>query len=409
METKNILLGIAIVLIAGSIWYLQSSKVRPESRAKGDVLTENIDATTEENSATNNSASSTTSVDIPTQKIPEPKKSMTASIQSDTASRKAQKAKEYKPSREIIPGGEFINSDAFKLKDYIGKKIILVDFWTYSCINCQRTTPYLNAWYQKYKDQGLVIVGVHTPEFDFEKVYDNVAKAVKEAGIKYPVVQDNAYATWRTYSNQFWPRKYLIDIDGYIIYDHIGEGAYEETEKKIQEALAERAKVIGATDSVSSGTVRPTGIVAVGKGSLSPETYFGSDRNNLLGNGDFGVQGTQTLTAPSTFNINKLYLNGAWNFTSEYARTEGPATITYKYRAMNVYFVASSKNGSKITVLIDGVPAGAHAGADISAEGIGTIKDNRLYKLIQSPSSGEHTLEIRIDGAGLDAYTFTFG
>jgi hypothetical protein len=160
---------------------------------------------------------------------------------------------------------------------------------------------------------------------------------------------------------------------------------------------------------VSSGTVRPTDLVAVGKGSLSPETYFGSDRNNLLGNGNFGVQGTQTLIAPATFNINKLYLNGRWNFTSEYARTEGPTTIIYKYRAMNVYFVASSKNGSKITVLIDGVPAGAHAGADISADGIGTIKDNRLYKLIQSPNSGEHILEIRIDGAGLDAYTFTFG
>ena len=228
MSTKNILLAIALVLIAGSIWYLQSGKVRPGGGEKGEVLTETP--------ATESSTSTMAKIDTK----PDATSPFSSVAQNDTATRKAQKAKKYTSAREIVPGGGFINTEPFKLKDFIGKKVILLDFWTYSCINCQRTTPYLNAWYEKYKDQGLVIVGVHTPEFDFEKVYENVANAVKEEGIKYPVVQDNDYATWQTYENRFWPRKYLIDIDGYIIYDHIGEGAYDETERLIQTALKER-------------------------------------------------------------------------------------------------------------------------------------------------------------------------
>jgi thiol-disulfide isomerase/thioredoxin len=132
----------------------------------------------------------------------------------------------------------YINThDGFRLSEIVGKKVVLVDFWTYSCINCQRTQPYLNAWYKKYKDAGLEIVGVHTPEFAFEKDRANVVAAVEKFGITYPVVQDNDYQTWGTYGNRYWPRKYLIDIDGYIVYDHIGEGGYEETEEKIQELL----------------------------------------------------------------------------------------------------------------------------------------------------------------------------
>ena len=140
----------------------------------------------------------------------------------------AAKAKQYPKAKEFITPSGFINTPAFKLSDIVGKKVVLIDFWTYSCINCQRTIPYLNAWYNKYKDYGLVIVGVHTPEFDFEKDQSNVAAAVQKAGITYPVVMDNDQGTWNAYGNQYWPREYLIDIDGYVVHDHIGEGGYAE-------------------------------------------------------------------------------------------------------------------------------------------------------------------------------------
>src|SRR3989344_6905350 len=140
------------------------------------------------------------------------------------------KAKQYVSAKEISTPDGFINTDAISIANLIGKNVILIDFWTYSCINCQRTLPYLNAWYEKYADQGLEIIGIHTPEFDFEKEYANVEKAIEKFGIKYPVVLDNDYSTWQAYKNQYWPRKYLIDIDGFVVYDHIGEGGYDETE-----------------------------------------------------------------------------------------------------------------------------------------------------------------------------------
>src|SRR3989344_2128687 len=147
------------------------------------------------------------------------------------------KTKRYEQAKEITTPDGFINSEPFKLADFVGKKVILLDIWTYSCINCQRTIPRINEWQEKYADKGLLIVGLHTPEFEFEKDIANVREAVKKFGIKYHVVLDNDYSTWRAYRNQYWPRKYLIDIDGFIVYDHIGEGGYAETERKIQEAL----------------------------------------------------------------------------------------------------------------------------------------------------------------------------
>ena len=144
------------------------------------------------------------------------------------------------------PSG-FLNAEPFAFADLVGEKVILVNFLTYSCINCQRTFPYLNEWYTKYGEEGLAVIGIHTPEFAFEKDIENVRMALATYGIEFPVVLDNDYATWRAYGNNYWPRKYLIDIEGNIVYDHIGEGAYEETEEKIREALREREKKIGAT------------------------------------------------------------------------------------------------------------------------------------------------------------------
>ena len=154
----------------------------------------------------------------------------------------SEKAKRYDRAREITDPAGFINSEPFQLRDVIGKKVILLDIWTYSCINCQRTLPYITSWDEKYRDEGLLVVGIHSPEFEFEKKQENVMAAVEQFGIKYPVVLDNDFGTWHAYRNSYWPRKYLIDIDGYVVYDRIGEGGYAETERKIQELLAERAQ-----------------------------------------------------------------------------------------------------------------------------------------------------------------------
>ena len=162
----------------------------------------------------------------------------------------AEKAAEYSRAKELVNPTGFINTPPFKLSDLAGQKVILIDFWTYSCINCIRTIPYLNAWYAKYKDLGLSIVGVHTPEFDFEKDLNNVTKAVQSFGIKYPVVLDSDYGTWDAYSNLYLPNEFLIDIDGFIVHQHTGEGNYDDTEHAIQAALKERAQVLGINETI---------------------------------------------------------------------------------------------------------------------------------------------------------------
>jgi cytochrome c biogenesis protein CcdA/thiol-disulfide isomerase/thioredoxin len=303
------------------------------------------------------------------------------------------------------PGGQPITLAGFK-----GKKVVLVDFWTYSCINCQRTIPYLNAWYKKYSDQGLEIVSIHTPEFAFEKVLGNVADGVKRFGIQYPVVLDNDYGTWKAFSNQYWPRDYLIDIDGFIVHDHAGEGDYDGTEQAIQQALAERASILG-NGKVSGGIVAPDDAVNMDPNKVnSPETYFGSNRNEYLANGDKNTNGAQSLSAPTDVLLNNLYLAGAWNFNPEYAETKDiTAKIIYKYDAKDLYFVASSESGATVKILLDGKPITAGRGADVKADGTALIKENRLYKIVGGTDYGEHTLEIDITSGTLDAYTFTFG
>src|SRR3989344_15985 len=195
--------------------------------------------------------------------------------------------------KEIAGPAGFVNTGknadgtdkAISIGALVGKKVILIDFLTYSCINCQRTFPYLNAWYETYKDRGLEIVGIHTPEFAFEKDIDNVREAMKNFGIKHPIVLDNDYATWRAYGNQYWPRKYLIDIYGNIVYDHIGEGAYEETEMKIRELLLERAEVLGLNKPDTNEELAASQMPEGENTARSPETYFGSLRNERLANG----------------------------------------------------------------------------------------------------------------------------
>lgn len=321
----------------------------------------------------------------------------------------AEKAKLYPYAKEIAQPSGFINVDNITIGSLIGKKVILVDFWTYSCINCERTIPYLNAWYAKYHDQGFEIIGVHTPEFQFEHDITNVRQAVMKFGIQYPVVLDNNYATWGSYGNQYWPEDYLIDIDGFIVDRHIGEGDYDTTEAEIQRLLKERADALGIQENISNTTATPANAVSVDFSKVSsPETYFGSARNQYLGNGKPQVAGLQTLAVPGSLLPNVLYLGGTWNFTDQYAGTTGNNSVVFTYDAKNVYFVASAENATPVTVMLDGKPVSVGAGADVSS-GIVTVKDNRLYTIVQGQDYGEHMLELDIARPGLRAYTFTFG
>jgi len=372
---KKILLIIILIVIASSIYYLEAQKVAPVE--VGDsaeiVLPESVDGMTFE-----------------------------------------RKGKIYKQAKELVAPSGFLNTDGpITIKELIGKKVILVDFWTYSCINCQRTFPYLKAWYEKYKDQGLEIIGVHSPEFEFEKDRDNVAKAIERFGLTYPVVQDNDFATWRAYKNRYWPRKYLIDIDGFIVYDHIGEGGYSTTEMKIQELLTERMEKLGGDVTVlSTGLVDPLGVtVRTGLGKISPEIYFGGLRNEYLANGAIGKLGLQNLKKPDRVEDEKLYLIGDWDIQKEFSENKSAkAKIIYRYQAKAVFMVLSADKPIQVKVLRDGKPLGDAAGLDVDDHGFITVQEERLYKIVTDKTNvGFSTLELIMEEPGLKAFTFTFG
>ncbi len=304
MSKKNLLLVVIVLGVAVSVWYLEHMKVSPAGTGTGGAAQAiNISFDAANVSVTSDASSSVTS---------SPSSPATASSLNTTQVREmlatisAQDKKAgYQPAIEIVGPTGFVNaSSTFKLADLIGKKVILLDFWTYSCVNCVRTLPYLTSWYSKYKDQGLVIVGVHTPEFDFEKNIDNVRTAAKQYGIEYPIVLDSNYGTWNAYGNLYWPHEYLIDIAWYIVHDHIGEGSYDETEGLIQKLLAERATALGvSTSSIAKSDVniKPADLNGIG----SPETYFGSARNELLANGisPINMQRMPILVQRSSINM----------------------------------------------------------------------------------------------------------
>ena len=213
----------------------------------------------------------------------------------------AAKQQQFPLAPEIVPTGEWLNSEPQTITGLRGK-VVLVDFWTYSCINCIRTLPYIESWHEKYNDSGLVILAVHTPEFEFEKNAENVQRAAEKYGLKYAIVQDNEYRTWRAYSNRYWPRKYLIDIDGFIRYDHIGEGGYEETEEHIQELLKERNARLNMTMDVEKPlTVEQTQNHEIG----TPELYFGYGfRRNVDSTSEYSIcEGSKPVGSGAFVNI----------------------------------------------------------------------------------------------------------
>ena len=338
---------------------------------------------------------------------------------TDIAAIRAEKAKKYPPAVELVNPSGFVNTPdgaPISIGQYIGKDVVMIDFMTYSCINCQRTFPYLTAWYGKYKDQGLVIIGIHTPEFEFEKVYANVQKEMARYGITFPVVLDNDYGTWNAYQNQYWPRKYMIDIDGYVVYDHIGEGEYVETEQEIKNLLQERDTRLGIpvpADLIDSVSVSPSGTA----GSIqtnSPETYFGANRNQYIGNGAQGKTGIQNFILPNSFASNMFYFSGSWNVLGEYAQGQSAGSgFVYPYTAKDVYVVASASTQVVAEVTLDGLPVPANLrGTDVYVNGGKTfvkIQDSRLYNLVTGTNMEAHTLRVMSQSAGLEVFTLTFG
>lgn len=317
--------------------------------------------------------------------------------------------KKYPVYTDIVKPAGFINSAPFTLADYIGKKVILVDFIDYSCINCQRTFPFLNKWWDAYKDQGLLVVAIHTPEFSFEKDQANVAAAAKRFGLQFPIVLDNEYATWNAYKNQYWPHKFLIDIHGRVVYEHIGEGGDDETEAAIVRELAVRKQFLGETGAVKTSS---TTVSAVSVDTQSPETYFGSARNEYFGNGRPFSSGEQSYKVPDSLIPNAFYLGGDWNIASEYAEAgASSSSISYSFNAMNVYIVAATADGSPADarVLIDGSPISPeNSGKDVT-QGAFTIDQPRLYHLYSSKNAAQHRIDVIFSKKGARAYTFTFG
>lgn len=294
-----------------------------------------------------------------------------------------------------------INTENLKLGDLIGEKVILVDFWTYSCINCQRTLPYLTAWHEKYKDRGLVIVGVHSPEFEFEKKYENVKRAVEKWNIEYPVVLDNEHATWSAFKNRYWPAKYLVDSDGYIVWSHFGEGAYDEAEMRIQELLKERMEKIGDMKEMPFELSKVEAPSPEFRKIGTPEIYFGAN----FARGNFGnLEGlkfgkTINYTLPEKFEPNHAYLSGEWFVDSDFSRLvsdKGKVVLPYDAKVVNI--VAASPNNSTVSVLIDG---------NRVSETVVSSED--LYPLFRGDSYGKRLLEFEINGSGFELYTFTFG
>ena len=328
----------------------------------------------------------------------------------------AEKNKRYQRAKEFISPDGTINAEPFRLSDAVGKQVILVDFWTYSCINCQRTLPYLTAWDAKYGPQGLLVIGVHAPEFGFEKMYDNVVAAVRKAGIRYPVIQDNAHANMRLYGTLYWPTKYLIDIDGFIVYKHVGEGDYDKTEDAIRSLLEERRRVLHIREAMSSGSVvRPSGAQDVDFGSIgTPEIYLGAEttRGNF-GNPEGLVYGkTIRYAVPDTLRPNQVYLEGEWFNDADHLRLESArGKIVLIYDAKSVNLVAGAeRTGARLLIKMDGRYINpSYACEDMGEGGIIKISGEDIYRIVCGRGYGRHKIEIEVDGPGLSIYALTFG
>ena len=336
------------------------------------------------------------------------------------------------PSMQANPGGEtasdlmvedldpslagaqaWLNSPPLTLEQLKGK-VVLVDFWTYSCINCLRSIPYVRAWAEKYRDRGLVVIGVHAPEFAFERNVDNIKNAIATLKIGYPVAVDNDYKIWRSFENQYWPAHYFIDANGKVRHHHFGEGEYAESERVIQALLGEAGNKNIPSDIVA---VKASGAEAAASDSAdvkSPETYVGYDRSENFVSPGGVVKDESHVYAAGEPQLNDWSLTGNWTVGSERGQlNEQGGSIVYRFHARDLHLVLGpATEGAKIRfrVTIDGKAPGAAHGMDIDADGNGVVTTQRLYQLIRTPDTvADHTFEIRFFDPGVQAYAFTFG
>lgn len=311
--------------------------------------------------------------------------------------------------------GEWINSSPLT-PDSLRGKVVLVDFWTYSCINCLRTLPYLRAWSERYKSAGLVVVGIHTPEFSFEKQSRNVHRAVGDLKIDYPVAIDNDFAIWRAFGNRYWPAMYFIDAHGKLRHHQFGEGAYEESERVIQQLLAEIGPVsahrpLDFVQVTGTGTTAAPGLVA----PQSEETYLGyGQARGFASPGGVTRDRVKEYTVPDRLMTDQWSLSGLWTVEPERIMlAQSGGRIAYRFMARDLHLVLGPGSDGKpvrFRVRLDGKPPGADHGFDTDAEGNGQIDAQRLYQLIRQRGVVQsHLFEIEFDAPGVEAYVFTFG
>ena len=316
----------------------------------------------------------------------------------------------FRIAPEIVGIAEYINITPEALAAEMEGNVVLYDIWTYSCINCIRTLPFITAWDEKYADQGLLIIGIHTPEFEFEKDPENVLAAVTRHGIEYPVVMDNDWETWNAFENRYWPRKYIADHEGYIRYDHIGEGAYQETERVIQDLLMERAAalqvgIVADTDLVEIDAFQHTR-------SRTPELYLGYQLafgRQQIGNAEgFRPNTLVPYNVPDDKEIHMFYMDGTWRNGPESMRlvsNEGAIELVYFAKEVNI---VTAGEGT-VEVYVDGEPVGdSLRGMDVNGHTL-DLSEAGLYNVVNSESAGEHEIRLRVLTPGVEIFTFTFG
>jgi len=309
-------------------------------------------------------------------------------------------------ARQTMPGFDgatgWLNSPPLTEEELRGK-VVLVDFWTYTCINWLRTLSYVRAWAEKYRNHGLVVVGVHTPEFPFERDVDNVRQAAQDMAVEYPVALDSDFAIWQAFSNQYWPAVYIADAEGRIRHHQFGEGGYEECERVVQQLLREAGQ-----EGVGEGlvTVAPEGleVQADWENLESPETYLGSEQ------GRNHVPGAQ----PQALQLNEWTLSGDWTVEPRASVLhEAGGSIGFRFHARDVHLVMSPRPRDAsvpFEVLVDGEPPGDAHGLDVENDGVGSVAQQRLYQLVrQRGSISDRTFEITFLAPGVEAYVFTFG
>ncbi len=315
---------------------------------------------------------------------------------------------------------QWLNSAPLSLADLRGK-VVLVDFWTYSCINCLRTLPHVKAWAERYRDQGLVVIGVHAPEFAFERSLPNVERAVRDLGIDYPVAIDNDYAIWRAFANRYWPAHYFIDAQGRIRHHHFGEGEYEESEQVIRQLLAEAgAGLAGGSTGDATPAMAPARrdgvqLAADFDALRSPETYLGYERAEHFASAEpVEPDRAMAYSPPSRPRLNDWGLAGTWKIGAEHATLVGPSgRIVHRFHARDLHLVLGPGPEGKpvrFRVTVDGKAPGPAHGVDVAPDGTGVVTGERLYQLVRQPGPiVERSFSIEFLDPGVAAYAFTFG